>query len=485
MPFAMLFWKKQLSLSIFVILVIVFSVFSSLPYSVNTYANEGTSTSLLQPIIPFFMNPSPSYQLQSTGNTTAAIESSSSSSPSSSQSAFTPGNKSITSSSSTVNTTGWNSVNTTLGIQFMVPPDWIADQFESLGIEGKTTPTTRGINFTSPESDNSFFMVNVTDNGNNNSQTTLSDIADSTTKSIPNITTEYTTTLSGLPAHEIISLREIQGSSPEEAAPIMLNITDLITTGNDKLYHIQNGAEVNDIASFSTFKDVLDTLMIDSAKSPSLNNTRANQTLSQNLSSSDKEGEVEEKEQENNDIDDMTSPSPVPLESREQNQSPPQSFVPPPMQQQQSPYIQQPSAPLAQQHPYGQPMVSSPYSSFSQPPYMVPQTPFIPQPLPILPPPFVTTPRILSSTHSVDNITGTLHIVGEVINESPQLVEFVKITATLFDAAGNVIGTEFAYADPDTLQPGQRAPFDIVVLEGSVPLHLMTSYALFAESDWQ
>jgi endonuclease YncB( thermonuclease family) len=352
--------EKQLFLSIFVILVIVFSVFSSLPYSVNIYANEGRSTSIFQAIIPFFMNPSP-------GNTTA-IKSSSSS-----QSVPTPINESITSSSSIVNTTGWNSVNTTLGIQFLAPPDWIADQFESPGVEGRTTtePTTRGVNFTSPESNNTFFMVNVTDNNNNNNQTTLSEIADSITRSTQNITKENTTTLSGLPAYEIISLREIQAS--------LLNITDLITTGNDKLYHIQYGAEANDIASFSTFKDVLGTFKIDSAKSPSLNDTRTNQTQAQNLTSTPEEQQQREQEE----IEDMRSPPPVPLESPEQRQSPPQSLVPSPMQQQQYPYSQvQPSVPIAPQyqHPYSQaPILSSPYSSYNQlPQFQYPIPPFQP-----------------------------------------------------------------------------------------------------------
>jgi micrococcal nuclease len=357
LPFTQLLWKKQLFLSIFVILVIVFSVFSSLSYSINIYAIEGTSTPLLQPIIPFFMNPSPSYQLQSTGNTTTI---------GSSQSGPIPINNSITSSSSTVNTTGWNSVNTTLGIRFMVPTDWIPDQFESSSVGGRTTePTTRGVNFTSPESNNSFFMVNVTDNGNNNSQTTLSEIADSITRSTQNITKENTTTLSGLPAYEIVSLREIQAS--------LLNITDLITTGNDKLYHIQYGAEANDIASFSTFKDVLGTFKIDNAKSGSLNDTRTNQTQAQNLTSTSEEQEEQE------DIDDMRSPPPKPLESPESQSNPESSGS---LSMPQSPYGQsQPNMPLVPQYPSNQPMISSPYSPYNiQNPYVVPQNPVVPYP---------------------------------------------------------------------------------------------------------
>jgi hypothetical protein len=109
------------------------------------------------------------------------------------------------------------------------------------------------------------------------------------------------------------------------------------------------------------------------------------------LSSSLKEGGVEEEEEEeekeNNDIDDMASPSPVPMESRQQqNQhSPPatQPFSSAPMQQPQSPFVQTPQGmlpPQQQQYPYGQPIIpSSPYSPYNQlPPYGIPQSPIIP-----------------------------------------------------------------------------------------------------------
>ena len=86
-------------------------------------------------------------------------------------------------------------------------------------------------------------------------------------------------------------------------------------------------------------------------------------------------------------------------------------------------------------------------------------------------------PRILSDNNYVAS-TGSLHIVGEVINESYQPVRFVEITATFYDANNGVIGTDFTYTSPSTLQPGQKAPFDMIITEGSMPLYLVSYYTL-------
>ena len=78
---------------------------------------------------------------------------------------------------------------------------------------------------------------------------------------------------------------------------------------------------------------------------------------------------------------------------------------------------------------------------------------------------------------------GSMHIVGEVLNQAPVTAKFVKIIATFYNANGQVIGTDFAYADPSDLAPNQRAPFDIIVSEASVPMYQVSSYGLTV--DWQ
>ena len=145
-------------------------------------------------------------------------------------------------------------------------------------------------------------------------------------------------------------------------------------------------------------------------------------------------------------------------QSQPQPQPPPQSYTytPPPMQQ-----------PL-QQQPYSQP-----YPPPTSPSYTIPYNPSYPS----LTQPTDVPPRILSDNNYIDSI-GTLHIVGEVINESYQPVSYVRITATFYDSNNSVIGTDYTFTSPSTLQPGQRAPFDLTISEGSVPTYLMAYYTL-------
>jgi hypothetical protein len=86
-------------------------------------------------------------------------------------------------------------------------------------------------------------------------------------------------------------------------------------------------------------------------------------------------------------------------------------------------------------------------------------------------------PTILSQSAYTDSI-GTVHIVGEVINQSPVTAKFVQITATFYDANNQVVGTDFTFTQPSDLAPGQRAPFDILVLSGGIPMNQVRNYAL-------
>ena len=156
-----------------------------------------------------------------------------------------------------------------------------------------------------------------------------------------------------------------------------------------------------------------------------------------------------------------------------------------------SPYIQQ-QRPFTQSQPYQNvppsqipfnPIPLSPPSSFSIPS----QSPMMPpsSSLPALPPqifnqPAKVGPRIVSENNYVDSY-GSLHIVGEVINESYESMEFVQVTATFYDASNGVVGTSFDYTSPSTLQPGQRAPFDITANERTMPTYLIASYSLSAD----
>jgi hypothetical protein len=120
-----------------------------------------------------------------------------------------------------------------------------------------------------------------------------------------------------------------------------------------------------------------------------------------------------------------------------------------------------------------------PFEPILQPLYSYPVNAFTPFPvvLPEIIQPIGIPPRILSHSSYVDS-TGNLHIVGEVTNESYLPVRFVEVIATLYDSRNSVIGTDFAFTSPSTIQPGQRAPFDITVTEGSIPISLLAYYTL-------
>lgn len=175
----------------------------------------------------------------------------------------------------------------------------------------------------------------------------------------------------------------------------------------------------------------------------------------------------------------------LPAPSQSQQQQQPSTF------QQQAPPLQ---SPLNLIPPLSSPQQQNPLSLMQPsqqlpPPLMQPSQ----QPSTMIPPPSTPLypyipsfpsaesnyqpPVILSQSSYVNNF-GSMHIVGEVLNQAPVTANSVKIIATFYDANGQVTGTDFTYADPSDLAPGQRAPFDILVLEGSMPMYQMSSYGL-------
>ena len=89
---------------------------------------------------------------------------------------------------------------------------------------------------------------------------------------------------------------------------------------------------------------------------------------------------------------------------------------------------------------------------------------------------------ILSQYPYVYNLS-SINIAGEVLNQAPVTARSVKIIATFYDPYGQVLGTDSTFAEPSDLAPGQRAPFSMIVEEGSVPINQMSNYAL--NVDWR
>lgn len=67
--------------------------------------------------------------------------------------------------------------------------------------------------------------------------------------------------------------------------------------------------------------------------------------------------------------------------------------------------------------------------------------------------------EILTSTLSLDD-DAAYHVMGKVKNQYDEQCKFIQAYVTLYDANGQVIGTDSSYATPSDLDPGQIAFFD-------------------------
>ncbi len=68
--------------------------------------------------------------------------------------------------------------------------------------------------------------------------------------------------------------------------------------------------------------------------------------------------------------------------------------------------------------------------------------------------------KILSHSAKIDEL-GYHEIVGEVQNGGTRKSSFVKVICTYYGAGGKVIGTSFTYTDPDEINVGDSAPFEL------------------------
>jgi hypothetical protein len=69
--------------------------------------------------------------------------------------------------------------------------------------------------------------------------------------------------------------------------------------------------------------------------------------------------------------------------------------------------------------------------------------------------------QLISSSSYRDSI-GSLHVIGELQNTSPEPREYVKIVSTLHDSSDAILDTSFTYSEVEVLRPGEKSPFDVI-----------------------
>lgn len=69
----------------------------------------------------------------------------------------------------------------------------------------------------------------------------------------------------------------------------------------------------------------------------------------------------------------------------------------------------------------------------------------------------------VDETYTYIDLTGYLHLVGTVTNNSNNTYDHVAPCTAFYNASGNVVRTHFLYTSPRTLAPGQSGTFDSFV----------------------
>jgi hypothetical protein len=89
--------------------------------------------------------------------------------------------------------------------------------------------------------------------------------------------------------------------------------------------------------------------------------------------------------------------------------------------------------------------------------------------------------QILSHNSFIDSI-GYFHVVGEVMNNTPTVAQFVQVSGTFYDSNNQVVDTQFTFTNPSDIGAGQKAPFDLTLLSASIPVSQVDHYNLVANS---
>jgi hypothetical protein len=84
---------------------------------------------------------------------------------------------------------------------------------------------------------------------------------------------------------------------------------------------------------------------------------------------------------------------------------------------------------------------------------------------------------ILSHNSYIDS-AGTMHVIGEVENNTPKVAQFVEIIGTFYDSNNKVVGTSSTFTSPTDLASGELAPFDLMLSDASIPLEQIERYNL-------
>ena len=89
---------------------------------------------------------------------------------------------------------------------------------------------------------------------------------------------------------------------------------------------------------------------------------------------------------------------------------------------------------------------------------------------------------LLSNYYYISKVTGYLYIVGEIQNNGTETSTFTQAFATCYDINGTVVAVGSAFTNPYSIEYGQRAPFQILILKKEQSI-LVANYDIQLKSD--
>jgi hypothetical protein len=79
--------------------------------------------------------------------------------------------------------------------------------------------------------------------------------------------------------------------------------------------------------------------------------------------------------------------------------------------------------------------------------------------------PAAGTIGVRNVTWYVSDVTGSIWVVGEVVNNRSQAAEYIEITARFYSAANALLATDFGFSDIDVVAPGADSPFSVLLID--------------------
>jgi hypothetical protein len=80
--------------------------------------------------------------------------------------------------------------------------------------------------------------------------------------------------------------------------------------------------------------------------------------------------------------------------------------------------------------------------------------------------------------NTYNDTSGVFHVVGEIENTTPTLINSVQVSATFYNSANQLIATKFGYTNPPSINPAQRALFDLAFPAGTFSVNQVAQWTL-------